>query len=651
MAGSPPALQSSTPWLRDRIFPIVARWHTWILLGAVTSVSLLMNLWGLSANGYGNYYYAAAVKSMSQSWHNFFFLSFDPEGFISVDKPPVFLWIDTASVWLFGFSSWALLLPSAIAGVASVVLVWYVTKRYFGAMAATMAGLVLALTPIVVVTSRLNQPEPFYVLALIGAAVCLLRSLEGNRWLAWIVAAGVLVGVAFNTKMLVAWIPGPAFVAAIVLGVEGPWREAWRRWLPRVAVLGIATLVVSVSWMVVVDSWPADQRPYIGGSTDNSVRDLIFGYNGFERLEQKGNTVAPAPVSGAALTGNAPLGDGTPGIARLLEEPAGRQVAWLLPLALIGGLASLWQWRDQRLLRAFVVLWLGWLVSFCIVFSFSQGTFHSYYTSVLGPGMAILAGAGFIAFAQLAGVHRAWLLPALVAIALTALVQVVVSGRADGFFEWLRPLMLLVVALGLGLCALSMRQPRIAVLPGLVVVALGFLLIPGVWSGYEAAHAVADPARPKAGPRPSNSEEFFTGRATETETAALAAFLAAQADGNLRWLLVVDDAKDAAILSVDYGLSVLPLGGYTGNDPTIMLDEFAELVASGQIRFAFPSTGFGVPGTQIQAAGTPPTRVDLLFAAVRTACVPVSGFIAPIQTNHVDLLYDCAGKAEQLRAP
>ena len=200
---------------------------------------------------------------MTDSWHNFFFGALDPGGFITVDKPPVFLWVDAISARIFGYSSLSLLMPSAIAGAASVALLWLIMKRYFGVAAATISGLVLALTPISVAVDRLNLPEPFLLLTLIAAVGCILRSLEMKRWLWWLIGAGLLIGVAFNTKMLVGWIPGPAMILAIVIGMRGDSGEEshYREYIPRLAVFGVVAL-----WL---------RRPGSSWSTPCRVRPAV----------------------------------------------------------------------------------------------------------------------------------------------------------------------------------------------------------------------------------------------------------------------------------------------------------------------------------------------------------------------------------------
>jgi 4-amino-4-deoxy-L-arabinose transferase-like glycosyltransferase len=291
-----PGLGDEAQRLRQWSIEVLQRsWVAYVPLAGVTLLALLLNTWGLDKTGYGNTYYAAAVRSMTESWHNFFYGAFDPGGFITVDKPPVFLWIDALSARIFGYSSWSLLLPSAIAGAASVALLWLIVRRYFGVLAATIAAIVLALTPITVAVDRMNLPEPFYILALLGALGAILMSLESKRWWAWTAFAGLLVGVAFNTKMLAGWIPGPALALAVIVGVEGAWHSSWRRWLPQLAILGGVTLIASASWMLVVDSIPASDRPYIGGSKDNSVEDLALGYNGLGRVEGEGVGGGPPP--------------------------------------------------------------------------------------------------------------------------------------------------------------------------------------------------------------------------------------------------------------------------------------------------------------------------------------------------------------------
>ncbi len=628
----------------------LARVGPWAGLLAVIALSVLVDVWDLAQNGFGNLYYAAAARSMTESWHNFFFVSFDSGGFISVDKPPVFLWIDGLSVRLFGFSSWSLLLPTTLAGAAGVGVTWFVLRRYFGTLAATIAGVVLALTPVVVAINRLNQPEPFYILALLGAAACTLLSLERRRWWVWLVLAGILVGVAFNTKMLAGWIPGPALVLAIMAGTEGAGRNAWRQWLPRLAVLGVTTLAASGVWVVVVDTWPSDDRPYVGGSTNNSVQNLILGYNGFDRVEGDPNDPAAPPPNLVNPTPTSASDDNRgPGLLRMFDDDHGGQIGWFLPFALVGGFISLWHWRDHRLQRSVIVLWLAWAFLCGSVFSFTRGTYHPYYTSALGPAVGALTGIGVITLNQLAGRHRAWLVVACVLALLTLWVQLDVSGRQDEFYGWLRTPMVIAVLAGVAIALVTIWQERVPVLAGLVIALAGLLLTPAAWSIYETAHATSDPISPRAGPRTNEEVPLLRQPARERATLEMVDWLRERRDYGTVWDVVVTNGRDASLLMVSYDLSVMALGGFRGDDPTLTPAEFAEIVATGKVRYVLVTGRIGNQGA-LPSDGTelPKAGVLAVFPAVVAACEPVSERIAPIRVVERGYIYDCAGHEAEL---
>ncbi|HEX5478958.1 MAG TPA: glycosyltransferase family 39 protein, partial [Dehalococcoidia bacterium] len=440
----------------------VRRLAAWLPLAGVVALSLALNAWSLSAAGYGNTYYAAAVRSMTLSWKNFFFGAFDPGGFITVDKPPFFLWVDALSARVVGYSSWSLLLPSAVAGAASVGLLWIIVRKWFGVGAATIAGLVLALSPISVAVNRLNLPEPFMVLLLVGTAGAVLQSIESRRWMLWLALAGVLAGIGFNTKMLAAWIPGPAFVLAVVVGTRTISRASMRGLLARLAVFGAVTLVVGASWLVIVDAWPASSRPYIGGSTNNTVLQLAFGYNGFGRVDgdsQGGGGGRGGPPAGASSRGAPAFGGrfapptngasrgggfagpggifgGLPSAFRMLDATNGGQIGWLLPFALFAGAVALWHWRRDPVRRAAGVAFLGWVLLYAGVFSYAQGIFHSYYTSAMAPGIAALAGIGSVALARSVRTNRWWLIAAVGLVVIGIWAELVIEARTPDFYGW-----------------------------------------------------------------------------------------------------------------------------------------------------------------------------------------------------------------------
>src|SRR5581483_7242522 len=314
-------------------------------LAGVLLVSAALNLWRLNHEGYANTYYAAAVKSMLQSWHNFFFVAFDPGGFVAVDKPPVGLWVQVAFARVFGFHGVVLLLPQALAGVASVAVLYALVRRTFGVAAGLIAALALALSPISVVVARNNTMDGLLVLVLLLAAWAVLRAAETGQ-LRWLLAGAALVGVGFNIKMLQAYPVVPAFWLAYL--VAAPVRRRTR--LLHLAAAGVLLLILSLSWSVAVDLTPAAGRPYVGSSGTNSELSLALGYNGLGRVtEVLANRLGVRSLLGlnldlAVMPGFAPeIGD--PSALRLFDGAVATQATWLLPLALFGLLAAAWQ-RD-----------------------------------------------------------------------------------------------------------------------------------------------------------------------------------------------------------------------------------------------------------------------------------------------------------------
>lgn len=634
----------------------------WLSFAAVAGLAFGLSAWHLSVAGYGNTYYAAAVRSMSMSWKNFFFGSFDPGAFITVDKPPVFLWVDALSVRVFGYSSWALLLPSAFAGAATVALAWLILRKYFGAFAATLGALVLVFTPISVAVDRLNLPEPFYILALVAAAWAALRSLESRRWWAWTILAGALVGVAFNAKMLAAWIPGPAFALALVVGDSSSWRLNLKRILGRLALLAAATFIVSASWMLVVDAWPASSRPYIGGSTNNTVSDLVLGYNGFGRVDGAergpGGGPPPAGVNRAAAPGgqapffnrgqqpragsgnntpanrtgpggaNGPGGiiAGSPGPFRMLDSANGGQIAWFIPFGLLGSLLALWNWRKDRVRRAVVILAAGWVLLFAGVFSEAQGIYHSYYTSALAPGIALLVGATVAASVSLLRRDWRWILPIAGIVGATAWVQLSMAGRFPDFQAQYRPIAVLVVVGG-GLFALqTVIQKRIGPSAAMAVVIGGLLVLPASWALPEVTNPSLNATLPQAGPRQGAAGRSFGSAAFDNGTASLASWLEANRAPGGRWDLVVSSAQSASTLVAEHSLSVMALGGFLGSDPTISVSQFASYVAQGNVRYVEVSGGPGGFGGRGFGGFAPPIG---LFGGQSPFQAPNNQFQAP----------------------
>jgi 4-amino-4-deoxy-L-arabinose transferase-like glycosyltransferase len=450
---SPPPSHGSEEPSEARRDPRWAR-PALILLLAITAAAYL---WDLSASGYANSFYAASVQAGTKSWKALFFGSLDASNFITVDKPPASMWVMALSGRIFGFSSWSMLVPQALEGVAAVGLLYAAVKRWFGPGAGLAAGALFAATPVAALMFRFNNPDALLVLLLVASAYCLTRAIEraGTRW---ILAAGTLVGAAFLAKMMQAFLVLPAF--ALVYAIAAP--TTLRRRILQLLGAGAALLVAAGWWVLAVALWPVESRPMIDGSRDNSIFNLIFGYNGLGRIFGSGG--GPGGGGGAGSNFSGPTG-----VLRLFNDLMGGQASWLLPAALLALLAGLWTRRraprtDRT--RAALLLWGGWLLVTGAVFSFGQGVIHTYYTVALAPAIAALVAIGGAICWRHRTTLAARLLAALV-IAASAAWACVLLGRTPSWNAWLTPLIATTGALAvLGLLAaplLGQLRKRIAV--------------------------------------------------------------------------------------------------------------------------------------------------------------------------------------------
>ncbi|MEU0299684.1 glycosyltransferase family 39 protein [Streptomyces sp. NPDC006175] len=422
------------------------RWARPAFLGLLLAVGLAY-LWNLSASGYANSFYSAAVQAGSQSWKAFFFGSLDSANAITVDKPPATLWPMALSVRIFGLNSWAILAPQVLMAVATAGVLYGAVRRRFSAAAGLITMVVFALTPVAALMFRFNNPDALLALLMTVTVYCVLRAMEGGRtkWLVW---AGVAVGLAFLSKTLQAFLILPPL--AVLYAVFAP--VSVRK---RFGQLGLAALAMIVSggwWVAVVELWPASSRPYIGGSQNNSFLELTFGYNGLGRIN--GEETGSVGGGGGGGGGGQGGGWGETGIGRMFNSEIGGQISWLLPAALILLAAGVWlTWRAKRTdtARAAFLAWGGSLLMTAFVFSFMAGIFHQYYTVALAPYVAALVGMGATALWEERS--RWWAGAALgVTVATTAVWAYVLLGRTPDYFPWLRWAVLiggLVAAVGL----------------------------------------------------------------------------------------------------------------------------------------------------------------------------------------------------------
>ncbi|MFI7598318.1 glycosyltransferase family 39 protein [Actinoplanes sp. NPDC049681] len=484
---APPAARNPSRWsvfFRGR--PDDAPWVRLSLLALLLLTGVLY-IWGLGASGWGNAFYSAAVQAGSESWKAFFYGSSDAANSITVDKTPASLWVMALSVRIFGLSSWSILVPQALMGVATVGLLFTTVRRWYGPAAGLIAGTVSALTPIAVLMFRFNNPDALLVLLTVAGAYATVRAIE-NGSTKWLMLAGVFVGFGFLTKMLQALLVVPAYALAYL--VAGPPKLGRR--LGQLLLAGLA-LVVSAGWYIaIVELVPASMRPYIGGSQNNSLLELTLGYNGLGRLS--GDETGSVGGGGGNGGGNW----GSTGLLRMFDTAQGGQISWLLPAALIvlvaGLVLTVRAARTDRL-RAGLILWGAWLVGTGLVFSFMQGIFHAYYTVALAPAVGAVVGMGAVLLWR---VRR----NPFAAVALAAAIGVTawwswhMLGWSPDFVPWLRWVVLVGgVLAALGVLA-SLR------LPAKVALASAALALAAVLAG-PAAYAVQTASEPHTGSIPS----------------------------------------------------------------------------------------------------------------------------------------------------
>ncbi|MFH9749614.1 ArnT family glycosyltransferase [Streptomyces anulatus] len=420
------------------------RWARPALYGLLLAVGLAY-FWNLSASGYANSFYSAAVQAGSQSWKALFFGSLDSGNAITVDKPPAALWPMALSVRLFGLNSWAILAPQVLMALATAVVLNTAVRRRFGPVAGLIAVGVFALTPVAALMFRFNNPDALLALLMTVTVWCVLRALEQGRttWLLW---AGAAVGFAFLTKTLQAFLILPPL--AVLYAVCAPVPVTKR--LGQLALSALTMVVAGGWWVAIVELMPASSRPYVGGSQNNSFLELTFGYNGLGRI----NGEEAGSVGGGGRGGGGGGGWGETGIGRMFNSEIGGQIAWLLPAALILLAAGLWLTRKAARTdsaRAAFAAWGGALIMTAAVFSFMAGIFHQYYTVALAPYVAALVAMGVTVLWEERG---AWWPRAVLAgtVVVTVVWAYVLLGRTPDYLPWLRWTVLaagLVGALGL----------------------------------------------------------------------------------------------------------------------------------------------------------------------------------------------------------
>ncbi len=626
-----PAAKPATPFFNSGE-PEKTNLREWIGLGAIILIAAFLRLWRIDQNGTGNSYYAACVRSMLVNWHNFFFVSFDPAGFVTVDKPPVSLWIQTAFAKLLGYRGFTLILPQTLEGLGALILVYHLVRRRFGSWAALFSALLLAVSPVSVAVDRYNNTDACLVLVLLLAAWALFKAVEtGNRPALYL--ALILVGIGFNTKMMAAFVALPAFYLTYFMGAPYPWFK--RLWTLFVGT--IILLVVVLSWPLAVDLTPPEQRPFVGSTQDNSMVSLSLGWNGFQRLLARGrrgfprrpgfpinpagnsNPATPAPggspssqgdlapsslpnsSTGPATQGAGPatqglgrrgggfMGSGTPGPLRLADKMMAGQVTWFMPLALLGFWAasrrSPWTWPLSPLHQN-LVFWLAWLLTYAVVFSFMRGAMHPYYLVLMVPAFASLAGIGVRALWLGFQEGKKLLIPVLL---LTAAWQAYIVFQYPDWRSQLLPLLLLGMVLSIaGLYSGFISPDKTAALrkwapTSLTLGLCSLLLCPVFWA---LTPILGSGQTVEADPDllGGNRAGAFRGFEQNLNTAKLIDFLKAHRQGE-QYLVAAQNSQLVAPIIIQTGEPAMAIGGFMGGDPILTANEFAQMVQEGRVRY------------------------------------------------------------------
>jgi len=634
---APPAPSESAQrepvWVRPTLFALLA-------------ATAVLYLWGLGASGWANSFYSAAAQAGSASWKAFFFGSSDAANSITVDKTPASLWLMALSVRMFGLSSWSILVPQALLGVATVYVLYLAVRRTSGSVAGLVAGAVMASTPVAALMFRFNNPDALLTLLLTAAAYCLVRATEtaSTKWLAW---AGVLIGFGFLTKMLQALLVVPGFAVVYLIAAPTP----VRRRLIQLLAAGGALIASAGWWIAIVELTPAKYRPYIGGSQHNSILELTLGYNGFGRLT--GNETGSV---GGGAGGNGGMW-GPTGWTRMFGTEVGSEISWLLPAALVLLVAGLWLTartaRTDRE-RAGLMTWGGWLLVTGAIFSLMAGIFHAYYTVALAPAIGGVVGIGsallwrhrtrFEARALLAG-----------ALVVTAVWQYVLLNRVADWQSWLRTVVLVA---GLGAAAAVLFADRLARRVASAVAA-GALM--AVLAG-PTAYSIATAATPHSGSIPTSGPSGFaagqggmgrgmrggtrtfagqaggplqqqfggpgqlppltgnqqqgggltggigggatggmgggaTGGLLNASTPSAEVVAALKSDASkYTWVAAAVGSQSAAGYQLASQLPVMAIGGFNGSDPSPTLAQFQALVGAGKIHYFIGGGGLGGGG-------------------------------------------------------
>ena len=625
LGAAPPAGVSTEPPGRLAIWRSPGGQPGWarLILLVITAVSALSYAWRADKPVNIEIYYAAAVRSMSMNLHNFIFAAFDPAGTVSTDKLPGAFWVQAVSVRLFGVHAWALVLPQVIEGALTILVLYHAVRRLAGPAAGLLAAGILAVSPATVALNRGNVSDTLMILlAVLAADATVTAMVTGRR--RPILLAGLWIGLAFQAKMIEAWLVLPAIACGYILTAAGGWAQRIRR----AGAMGVVAAVVSLSWMTAVTLLPASLRPYIDGSTDNSAFQQVFVYNGFGRLDQ----APPDQLLDKSIKIGLP-NPPPPGWDRLLTGALGRDTGWLLVAALIALIAGLVARRGRPRgdpVRACLVLWGTWLVVLTAVFS-SSPAINSYYTAALSPAAAALIGTGLTLAWQRREQARTRLVVGVALLATTGYAAWLLPASGTGLPPWLKPALIgLALAAALSpaaafcLAALT-RPPSAGILTAVPVTlsALAALIVPTVASASVVLSGLGPFETPFEPQHVTTDATVFFGGGFQ---AAQVLPTLEAANRGVPYLMATQTSVLAAPFIWASGQEVLPIGGFTGTIPEPSLGALQSLIQQNDVR------------TFIQS----PSTTDPRLTWIAGHCFKVSKTSAPAPVLPVSVYY-CLG--------
>ena len=600
-------------------------------------LSFILNMANLKIQGYGNEYYAAGIKSMLTSFKNFFFLSFDPSGFVSLNKPPIGLWIQGIFGKIFGVSGFALILPEALAGTLCVFILYILIKRYFGFIAGIMAALILAITPIYVAVSRTNDFQTILILFMLLSIMPAIKAAKTGN-IKYLIVSVIIVGIAFNINRLESFIIIPAIYLTYIFSESEGEKRVIERYVcgitfitqerekvslkAKIKCLILATivlLVVSLSWSFLVDLVPVNARPYVGDSTTNSEIELVL--NQHNQVSNKINSNTNLNYDGDNTLSYNILNENEFiknynewntihkdnktqfGIFRLFQDNnLSDQIAWFLPLAIISFIVSIINRRKIITLKSTknitIMFFSIWFVTEFLYFSFVYSNIYDLAT--LAVPTAALCGIGIKKMIQSYRKNKSmWL---SLSLGLTIIVQYII---VIYYRENLSYLLIHLFYLDLGISIIAVftlfkiRNKKFTnnnLKNGLIVISIiGCLIIPLIGSSASLVYKT-DGIFKGAGLQlfesktQQNVNNYMKNYGVEfggsEDLSKFINFLNENKGENQEYLLVTPSASVyAQNIILDTGDKVMALGGRTGNDDILTLFAFKQLVREGKVKY------------------------------------------------------------------